>query len=339
VVGESPSPEEPVRQWCAFELIRAYGIPVMALEFEHPVKVGSKNYRIDIVVKREGRPWVVIECKEPSFKKSADAINQAISYADAQTIKAEFVVYTNGHHWMARRRVRGEWVEIADLPPRALTDDPQRSLRDLLECVSEVAPLIYKLDERLENRDAECFLFAMQNFFHAGNLLTEITTKKLYHGLDRLLRLLSVRDAHPNYQWEKLNHAWQEWELYRKASGVGQSFGPPDEGDHFAMQLSRIHSEVESMVDGAPKPYSADVLLLRLTVTLLKYAETCARKNKQFLEIPQQVHQALRDFLNFALTVQLNTQLPDNIDTDTAQDIKCFCCERWESLMKGIRPS
>src|SRR5437867_2251050 len=42
--------EESVRQWCAYELLRAYGIKITEMEFERPVKVGSKRYRIDIVV-------------------------------------------------------------------------------------------------------------------------------------------------------------------------------------------------------------------------------------------------------------------------------------------------
>jgi hypothetical protein len=53
--------EEPVRQWCAHELIRAYGIMVSDLELERPVRMGSRNgsksHRIDILVLRDGSPY------------------------------------------------------------------------------------------------------------------------------------------------------------------------------------------------------------------------------------------------------------------------------------------
>ena len=55
--------EEPVRQWCAFELIRAYGIQVQRLTFEAEARVGSKTYRIDILIKLKDQPWAVVECK------------------------------------------------------------------------------------------------------------------------------------------------------------------------------------------------------------------------------------------------------------------------------------
>src|SRR5688572_15250863 len=75
------APEEAIRQWCAFELIRAYALPVRDMICEQPVKVGSKQYRIDILVKRNGFPWVVVECKEPDYTRHDHAIAQAISYA------------------------------------------------------------------------------------------------------------------------------------------------------------------------------------------------------------------------------------------------------------------
>ena len=88
--------EEPVRQWCAFELIRAYGLTVTELTFEKKVRVGSKIYRIGILVQRNGLPWIVVECKEPGCTKHDDGLAQAISYAGAATISAEYAVYTNG---------------------------------------------------------------------------------------------------------------------------------------------------------------------------------------------------------------------------------------------------
>src|SRR5688572_16878155 len=78
--------EEPVRQWCVFELIRAYGYRVSDFTFEHPVRVGSKNHRIDILVHLGGKPFAVVECKERNHTKHAAAVDQALSYAGAREI-------------------------------------------------------------------------------------------------------------------------------------------------------------------------------------------------------------------------------------------------------------
>ena len=86
--GGANEREEPVRQWCAFELMRAYGIMIVDLSFEEEVRVGSKIYRIDILVRRNGLPWIVVECKEPKHKKHDEGLDQAVSYAGAVTVSA-----------------------------------------------------------------------------------------------------------------------------------------------------------------------------------------------------------------------------------------------------------
>lgn len=108
--GERGNPEEPVRQWCAFELLRAYGIPIGNIEFERKVRIGSKTYEIDILVCRDGKPWIVVECKEPAHTKHVAAMEQAVSYASGQEIRAEFAVYTNGHIWNVQRRFKNNWI-------------------------------------------------------------------------------------------------------------------------------------------------------------------------------------------------------------------------------------
>jgi predicted type IV restriction endonuclease len=109
-------PEEPVRQWCAYELVRAYGISVANIEFERPVRMGSRPHWIDILVLRDGKPSVVVECKKPSDRKAEKAMEQAVSYADAPDIRAEFAVVTNGTDWQVKRRIQGIWCPVPDLP-------------------------------------------------------------------------------------------------------------------------------------------------------------------------------------------------------------------------------
>src|SRR5258706_10790323 len=80
--GDRKQAEEPVRQWCAYELIRAYCISITSIELERRVRMGSRPHWIDILVSREGRPLVVVECKKPSERNLKKGMAQALSYAD-----------------------------------------------------------------------------------------------------------------------------------------------------------------------------------------------------------------------------------------------------------------
>lgn len=114
--AERGKPEENVRQWCIYELLRSYGVLINNVKIECPVRVGTRTHRADIVVMREDRPYIVIECKSRRTRKHEEAMNQAISYATASDMNAEFAVYTNGDVWWVRRRVKDVWVPIPDLP-------------------------------------------------------------------------------------------------------------------------------------------------------------------------------------------------------------------------------
>ena len=98
------TPEEKVRQWALFELLSTYGVSINNIEIERPVKVGTRNHRADIVVLRESVPYVVIECKKWDDKKEEQGTQQALSYADANTMKARFAVYTNGDIWKVKKK-------------------------------------------------------------------------------------------------------------------------------------------------------------------------------------------------------------------------------------------
>ena len=328
------SPEEQVRQWCAFELIRHYGLFVSDLEFERPVKVGSKTYRIDVLVNRNGFPWIVVECKEANFKKHADAMAQAISYADARDIQAEFAVYTNGGEWHVKRKVQRDWVEVPDLPTRSI-EPSGPMLGEILDALHEAAPLLHKLDEPLSDKDAECFLGAMQTFFHGHNMLTAEVDAYLCTATDHLLRVLSVRNADLSYQWDKLHTAWRNWEAYRKRAGSTSVIHEVDTGGRIDAACSSLHYSLENLVREAPTPRSCDALVLRLDVALLDYAKKVFHKGNQFLPIGHLVHHALRDFLNYAFKTELDTQLPDPVDTGSMEQVKSFGSGGWEDLYKG----
>ena len=322
-------PEEAVRQWCAFELIRAYGFGVTQLELERQVKVGSKTYRIDIAVLRNGSPWIVVECKEPEFARHEKAMEQAVSYADAAGIQAEFAVYTNGSTWLVSRKVQDEWVPVSDLPINVAADH-KTSLAEILNAVYEIGPLLYQLDQPIEGEDAERFLHKMQLFIGGPNLLNEDSNQLLRHATDYLLRVLSVRNADLKYQFGKLKGAHRAWNSYRELIGSNVHMSEVDDGDRLAVAWCRLHSPLLGLIQGAPKPEGADVLLLRLDLALLDYGDAASAAGNQFPPITPAIHHALKDFLNRALTVCFNTRLPESISKEAVNDMKQYCSIYWE---------
>jgi hypothetical protein len=116
--GQRSPCEEAVRQWCLHELIRGYGVRVSCLEIERRVKVARERrpHRANIVVLRDGRPYVVVECKAREVKGLDSAADQAQTYASLADMQCTYAVATNGHEWRVHRIVDGAWLPVADLP-------------------------------------------------------------------------------------------------------------------------------------------------------------------------------------------------------------------------------
>jgi len=329
--GEQKQPEESVRQWCAYELIRAYGIRFDELEFEREVRVGSKTYRIDILVSRSGKPWIVVECKQPTHSKPDEGMAQAISYADSQGIHAEFTVYTNGTLWHVRRRVCEQWIAVPDLPSQfgSQTGEP---LTEILRAIKDVSPLLHKLDETLQGDEAGKYLSAMQVFFNGVNLLTDGADRDLLAGTDDLLRVLASPHQNSVYRFGKLAAARSSFESYRMRAGFATEFGPILGDTSVAVNSQYLHASLLRMVEGAQGIEALDVLLLRLNVALTEYGMGQRSPKEPYPTLQSPLYRALRDFLNAALAIRLNTTLPDSLDRIWVGDMKNFCQPAWDTL-------
>ena len=328
--GDQQQPEEAVRQWCAYELIRAHGVRIDELEFERSVRIGSKTYRIDLLVVRRDQPWIVVECKEPNHAKPAEGMAQAISYADAQGVQAPFAVYTNGHLWHVQRRVRGQWLAVPDLPrqPNGLTGEP---LTEILRAFKAMAPLLHKLDEPLSGAEAEKYLSAMQVFF-CGNLLTDGIDRELRFGTDNLLRVLAGGAEHRDYRLGKLAVARKAFESYRERAALGVELAPILGDLSVAGNSNQLHASLMHLIGGAQGNGSLDFLLLRLNVALLEYGMHQDPTKNPYPALLPNLHCAVRDFLDAALAIHLNNQLPDSLDRISVDDMRSYCQLAWDQL-------
>ncbi len=106
-------PEDLVGQLYLNRLINTYGYPVEDLEVEKQVQMGrDTKKRADIVVHRQGQPYIVIEAKAPRARGSSRG--QLESYVNA--LGATFGVWTNGQDSAYYRRTGNDYESVSDIP-------------------------------------------------------------------------------------------------------------------------------------------------------------------------------------------------------------------------------
>lgn len=324
-------PEEHVRQWCLQELIRAYGVTVCSLEVERPVKVARerKPNRIDIVVLRDGKPYIVIECKSRSATQHDAAMRQAVNYASLPDVNAEFAVYTNGEKWWVRRRVRGEWVAVADVPTFH-DHKADGNWRDVLLAVACLSPVLFWLDEVVPAKTAPRYFGTLQEFFHAENEVTEGTDRNLLWTANHVLRVLDDVTRHPNYTGGKMSHACDGLNKYWEERGVEPSFGG---GDLWEM-AHHAWADLSNLLDSARDTVSLDYHAMRVIQALLSYLNSMKGRRVRYQDVGTPVQAEIRGYVDLALTVRFNARLPDIQDKILVGDVRDSCRPAWEHYLK-----
>jgi hypothetical protein len=323
--------EEPIRQWYISELQSAYGICITNIEVEFPCKVGSKSYHADILVRKGGKPHILVECKKTSFQKHEQAIAQAVSYADSAGVKAEFCVYTNGVNWVVCRRYNGGWARVPDLPifiGRSTSVDICHAMR----IVRDLWPILYFVMNPVSPDRAREYLSAWQRLFYGGNnLLTSLNNFELLVAAENFFRVASSTDVRDPYLFEKMHAGCVRMKEFFNLRELGfhahRSIGKVDLSD----SAKEVENELFLMIEHADGIEHPDILLLRMLLTLMKYIQECLRlKPGRFLgrdkyaPIPQDFQNEAIGFLKCVLRLNLNWSLPDVNDDIRWSDIKSY---------------
>lgn len=89
------TPEEWVRQHFIHFLIQSKGYPRSLFKIESSLSFNTLQKRSDILIhNRNGKPWMLVECKSSTIKLSQKAFNQIAVYN--MTIGAKYLAVTNG---------------------------------------------------------------------------------------------------------------------------------------------------------------------------------------------------------------------------------------------------
>lgn len=106
------TPEEWVRQNFIAYLIQVKKYPATLFSVEKEIKQTDFQNRYDLVVYKQEKPWLLVECKEPGTLLSAATVQQIVGYN--QQVNANYLVLVNGNDCFAWDIKKEE--AINDLP-------------------------------------------------------------------------------------------------------------------------------------------------------------------------------------------------------------------------------
>tara|TARA_B100000745_G_scaffold279730_1_gene211421 strand:- start:189 stop:632 length:444 start_codon:yes stop_codon:yes gene_type:complete len=88
------TPEEEVRQWIIHYLTTNLGYPANNIAVEKQIKYLNKNKRFDVLIYKNARPTLLIECKAPNVSIDQSTLNQIATYNF--TLNVPYLLLTNG---------------------------------------------------------------------------------------------------------------------------------------------------------------------------------------------------------------------------------------------------
>lgn len=110
------TPEEWVRQHCILFLVNELGYSFSAIAVEVKVHINGMQKRADIVVYRQAKTWIIVECKAPHIAIDQTTFDQIARY-NIQ-LGGNFLMLTNGlnHYYCLMDFKQKKYHFIPSLP-------------------------------------------------------------------------------------------------------------------------------------------------------------------------------------------------------------------------------
>jgi hypothetical protein len=89
------TPEEWVRQNFLQVLIQKQQVPAALIAIEKEIKWGETKKRFDILVYKDTKPWLLVECKEMNVPLTENVLRQVLHYNSK--IETRYIIITNGN--------------------------------------------------------------------------------------------------------------------------------------------------------------------------------------------------------------------------------------------------
>lgn len=107
--------EEWVRQNFVNYLIAVLQYPATVISLEKEILLNDLKKRFDILIyNKEHKPWMLIECKEPTVSLNELTLQQVLRYNI--TVPVEFIVITNGNSTVGWKKEGSELNLLSKMP-------------------------------------------------------------------------------------------------------------------------------------------------------------------------------------------------------------------------------
>ena len=108
------TPEEWVRQNILQYLVQILQYPSALIAIEKSIQLGELTKRFDIVVYKNEKPWIIIECKAAHINLSQSTLEQILQYQ--QVLAASYLFMSNGHETIGAKIVSGKLQMMQHFP-------------------------------------------------------------------------------------------------------------------------------------------------------------------------------------------------------------------------------
>jgi hypothetical protein len=95
-------------------LVQIVHYPASLIAVEKSIQLGELTKRFDILVYKQEKPWMIIECKEANENISDKTITQLYQYQ--QVLEAEFLIASNGHETVGAQIKSGKLHALQNFP-------------------------------------------------------------------------------------------------------------------------------------------------------------------------------------------------------------------------------
>ena len=108
------TPEEWVRQNFLQYMVLTKKYPASLIAIEKEIELVDLKKRFDIVLYKNAKPWMIVECKETAVTLDRRVLDQVLRYN--MSLKLPYMVITNGSYCYAFAVVENRLAEIDNLP-------------------------------------------------------------------------------------------------------------------------------------------------------------------------------------------------------------------------------
>jgi hypothetical protein len=108
------TPEEWVRQNFLQYMIQVKKYPASLIAVEKVIELVDLKKRFDIVLYKNAKPWMIVECKETTVALDGKVLDQVLRYNIS--LKVPYLVITNGDYCYAFTVVENKLQETDNLP-------------------------------------------------------------------------------------------------------------------------------------------------------------------------------------------------------------------------------